>query len=184
MKNKRLFILSFIIFFFFSGRFLLTYAQEASSAAQSPLPTPINYQLPYPGMLPDNPLYFLKVIRDNLMTFFISKPLDKAEFDLLQSDKNVQASYLLTQQQGKMDLALQTFSHAQSYFQDAIIQITNAKKQGYSIKVMANKIVSAHQKHMQIMHAIEQQDKKMHAQQVQNERNREESFAKLVRFLQ
>ena len=55
----------------------------------------VDYQLPYPGMLPDNPLYFLKVFRDNLTSFFINKPLDKAHFDLLQSDKDVEASYLL-----------------------------------------------------------------------------------------
>src|SRR5258708_10869324 len=105
------------------------YAQEATTIpTKTPTPTPIDYQLPYPGMLPNNPLYFLKVFRDNMTSFFLSKPLDKANFDLLQSDKNVQASYLLG---GKTVLALQTFSQGQDYFDQAITQTKNAKKQGY-----------------------------------------------------
>src|SRR5580692_5886046 len=83
------------------------YAQVASSSSQQIAPSQVDYQLPYPGLLPDNPLYFLKMIRDNLTAFFIGKPLDKAQFDLLQSDKDVQSGYLLvTQEAGKGDLAL------------------------------------------------------------------------------
>src|ERR1700683_4754974 len=93
-----------VITLFFAVYIQLTtaYAQEASTSAIAPSPSSVDYQLPYPGMLPDNPLYFLKVFRDTLTSFFINKPLDKANFDLLQSDKNVEASYLLvTQEQGK-----------------------------------------------------------------------------------
>jgi hypothetical protein len=32
--------------------------------------TPISYDLPYPGMLPDSPVYFVKVARDRVMRFF------------------------------------------------------------------------------------------------------------------
>ncbi|HSW97310.1 MAG TPA: hypothetical protein VLF89_05800, partial [Candidatus Saccharimonadales bacterium] len=34
----------------------------------------IQYDLPYPGLLPDNPLYSLKVLRDKIVEFFISDP--------------------------------------------------------------------------------------------------------------
>ncbi len=120
-------------------------------------PTPVDYQLPYPGMLPDNPLFFLKVFRDTLTSFVLSKPIDKVNFDLLQSDKNIQASYLLiTQQQGKTLLAFQTFSQAQDYFGQAILQVQNAKKQGYSTKDLANKLSDANQKHEQILQVIAQ----------------------------
>src|SRR5271154_6818482 len=106
MTIKR-FTLSGITFIFAVYLTLATaaYAQVASSSSQTV--TQIDYQLPYPGMFPDNPLYFLKVFRDQLTAFFLSKPLDRAQFDLLQSDKNAEASYLLvTQQVGKTDLAL------------------------------------------------------------------------------
>src|SRR5258708_38682343 len=87
------------------------YAQAAVTPTQPISSTPIDYQLPYPGLLPDSPLYFLKMLRDNLTSFFLSKPLDKANFELLQSYKNIEASYLLvTQEAGKSGVAWQTFS--------------------------------------------------------------------------
>src|SRR3989344_6985739 len=49
------------------------------------------YTLPYPGILPDNLLYPIKVFRDRIVSFLISDPLKKAEFNLLQADKRLQA---------------------------------------------------------------------------------------------
>jgi hypothetical protein len=172
---------SFAIFFTLAT----AYAQEATTVpANVPSPTPIDYQLPYPGMLPDNPLYFLKMFRDNLTAFFLSKPLDKANFDLLQSDKNVQASYLLvTQHQGKTELAFKTFSQAQDYFDQAITQTMNAKKQGYSTKEIADKLVSSNQKHVQILQALAQQAHQTNSQTVKQERSRAEAFTKQVKSL-
>ena len=140
MNFKQL-ILSIVTFFISIYILLATaYAQEIKTTV-TPVdsagtvavtsPTPVDYQLPYPGMLPNNPLYLLKVFRDNLTAFFLSKPIDKANFDLMQSDKNVQASYLLiTQQQGKTLLAFQTFSQAQDDFEQAIDQTRVQKKTG------------------------------------------------------
>ena len=33
----------------------------------------VNYELPYPGMLPDNPFYFLKVLRDGIVKLLINE---------------------------------------------------------------------------------------------------------------
>jgi hypothetical protein len=46
-----------------------------------------NYVLPYPGILLDHPLYFLKNWRDQMLERVISDPVKKTEFYLLQSDK-------------------------------------------------------------------------------------------------
>jgi hypothetical protein len=166
------------------------YAQEsASSASDSGLvqittPTPADYQLPYPGMLPDNPLYFLKAIRDAITALFLSKPLDKATFDLQQSDKNIQASYLLiSQQQGKTMLALQTFSQGQDDFDQAITQATSAKKQGYSTKDLATKLSEANQKHEQILEAIAQSAHQNSSQTIKNEHDRIQIFSKEIKSL-
>jgi len=160
------------------------YAQEASSSSANAMPTSVDYQLPYPGLLPDNPLYFLKVFRDNLTAVFLSKPLDKAKFDLLQSDKKVEASYLLvTQQQGKTVLAAQTFSQAQDEFAAAITQTANAKKQGYSVQEISKNLENAHQKHVQMLHALEQQTGQKDSQTFQKMRNREAVFTKTLMTL-
>jgi len=185
MSYKRLGF-SFIIFFIAIYITLATaYAQVASStASEQPAPTSISYQLPYPGMLPDNPLYFLKALRDKLTVFFLSKPLDKASFSLLQSDKDVEASYLLvTQEAGKTTLAVTTFSQGQDNFEDAINQTAAAKKQGYSITEISKKLLAANQKHIQILHALGQQIGKNDAQTFQTENERASTFTKQIKAL-
>ena len=162
------------------------YAQVASSSsAKMPSTSEVNsYQLPYPGMLPDNPLYFLKVFRDDLTALFLGKPLDKAEFDLLQSDKNVEASYLLvTQQQGKAALAWTTFSTAQDYFDQAISQTESAQKQGYSVKDISKRLATANQKHVQTLQAVAQQTNQKNSQAFQTELNRTDTFTKAIKTL-
>lgn len=184
--NYKQITLSLITFIFAIYIPLVTaYAQEASSSSAHPADSAVNeYQLPYPGLLPDNPLYPLKALRDRLTAFFLSKPLDKANFDLLQSDKNVEASYLLvTQQQGKGDLALQTFSQAQNDFAAALDQATNAKKQGYSILDIGKKLELSHQKHIQMLQAVAQQIRQENSQTVKQMRNREGEFTKTLTTL-
>ena len=60
----------------------------------TPMPTPVDpdvigieYVLPYPGILPTHPLYFLKIVRDRIIELLISDRVNKAEFYILQADK-------------------------------------------------------------------------------------------------
>lgn len=55
----------------------------------------IDYPLPYPGILSDHPLYFLKKIRDSILVWLIRDPIKKIEFCILQSDKETSAAVLL-----------------------------------------------------------------------------------------
>lgn len=67
----------------------LTGTSEAS-------PTPmVNYKLPYPGMLPDNSLYKLKILRDKLMLMLIADPHKKAQYHLLLANKQLLMSKML-----------------------------------------------------------------------------------------
>ncbi len=178
MKYQQVILIGVALFFAVQITLATAYAQVASSQAAS---TTNDYQLPYPGLLPDNPLYFLKMFRDNLTSIFLSKPLDKAQFELLQSDKNIEASYLLvTQAAGKNSLALTTFSHGQDNFAEAITQTINAKKQGYSILDISKKMELSNQKHQQILGLIEQHMGKNDSQTFQTERNRIDTFTKQV----
>ncbi len=89
----------------------------------------IDYQLPYPGILADNPLYNLKTLRDKLVSFLISDPVKKAEFDLLQADKRLSVAIALFEK-GKYELAESTISKGENYFEDAIKNIRISKMQG------------------------------------------------------
>ena len=75
--------------------------KQATSAAI------IEYNLAYPGILPDHPLYKLKVFRDKISAALISDPNNKIDFYLLQTDKGILASAMLVDK-GKVDLAMET----------------------------------------------------------------------------
>lgn len=158
MQRIYLLVFSFSVFLLsftpLSGAFAksdLAFAKSDLAFAEALSPTPtaqINYELPYPGLLPDNPLYFLRIIRDKTVGFLISDPLKKTEFDLLQADKRLNAGIYLFDK-GKTSLALSTVSKAENYFSEALDKMKEAKTQGMNINDMKNKLKDAARKHQQ-----------------------------------
>lgn len=69
----------------------------------TPTPTPVVYVLPYPGILPTHPLYLLKTFRDRIIEFLISDPIRKAEFYILQADKQTGMGLMLVDKGKKPD---------------------------------------------------------------------------------
>lgn len=131
--------------------FNICFAQEIS-----PIPAPqVDYELPYPGLLPDSPLYFLRMIRDKVISFLISDSLKKSEFDLLQADKRLNAGIYLFNK-GKISLALSTVSKAENYFEQALVKMGEAKIQGKNINEIEEKLRNALKKHKQELEHITQ----------------------------
>lgn len=87
------------------------------------------YELPYPGILPDNPLYFVKIVRDRIIEFLTRDNIKKAQLYLLFSDKRA-ASALVLVQNGKNSLAITTLSKGEKYF-DQIPLFDQLKKQEF-----------------------------------------------------
>src|SRR3989344_2047169 len=88
--------------------------ETGTPSVQATESSKIDYQLAYPGLLPDHPLYFLKAGRDQIISFFNSKPLKKAKFNLLQANKRVQAIFMLSRKgERKMNLVQLSFSKAE-----------------------------------------------------------------------
>ena len=125
------FLLCLLVFLLLAPRASAQEALKIDSATITASPTPeIQYVLPYPGILPDNPLYALKAARDRVVSFFISDPLKKAEFDLLQADKRVQAGlFLLHKDNPDVPLAITTISKGQNYLDEAIVALAAVKQQ-------------------------------------------------------
>lgn len=73
----------------------------------------IKYDLAYPGILPDNPLYKLKLARDRISAILISDPRKKIDFYLLQADKGILASAMLVDK-NKIQLAKETLLKAEN----------------------------------------------------------------------
>lgn len=56
----------------------------------------VEYVLPYPGILPTHPLYFLKMMRDQIVEALISDPVKRADFYITQSDKKLSMALALS----------------------------------------------------------------------------------------
>lgn len=113
-------------------------------------PTPVLYEMPYPGLLPTNSFYFLKVTRDNLFGFFLSDPVKKAEYFVLQSDKRVETAYILaTNQPQEPSLIIESLEEAVNYFSEALRYASNAKRQGMDVHEIHLRMRLANLKHQE-----------------------------------
>lgn len=132
----------------------VVFAQEMPSGTQS---ATVDYTLPYPGILPDSPLYFFKTLRDKIVSFLVTDPQKQAEFDLLQADKRLVAGrYLFTENHPKYDLGYETISKAENYFFYSIENASIAKKQGEDVNGLLDTMLRASLKHKEVLQQLEQ----------------------------
>jgi hypothetical protein len=140
---KKILILLLIICSLFVAE--TTFAKEQATES-----TKVDYNLPYHGMLPDSPLYFIKTFRDRVMATLISDSLKKAEFDLLQADKRLSASVALFER-GKKDLAESTISKGLNYYEDGVKSLEMARKQGKEIGGLLTNYDLSIKKHVEVL---------------------------------
>lgn len=108
------------------------------------------YNLPYPGILPDHPLYFIKVIRDRLLEIGTREPMKKAELYFLLSDKRVAMATELSKK-GKDNLAMSTFSKGEKYFLKVPPLVKISEKQGVGPPSgFIDKLKQSNRKHREI----------------------------------
>lgn len=124
-----------IILFFITLLFPAMVFAATSTAAGEPIlptPTPVQYELPYPGMLPNNPLYVLKQVRDWILDKLIIDPVKKAEFYILQGDKRLAMGIMLSTS-GNAVLSEQTISKGEKYMNNAMTALLALKAQGKDV---------------------------------------------------
>lgn len=166
-KAIYIFLIVFLLFGLFSN---ISFAQDITL---TPTPISINYTLPYPGILPGNPLYVLKVIRDRIILFLISDPLKKAEFDVLLADKRLSAGmYLFAKDPSKTADISSVISKGNNYLYDALNEVNLAIKQGNQGSTVLNKIKSSTEKHIQVLQDLEKKTKGNLQQSLKQEEER------------
>lgn len=135
----------------------LSFADETSTSSAIPTSTVApEYVLPYPGILPDNPLYSLKTLRDRIISFLVADPLKKSEFDLLQADKRLSSGAALFKKgENKQQLAYDTISKGENYFHEAISKAKEAKQEGKEVKDITEKLTRSQQKHETVLKELE-----------------------------
>ena len=102
------------------------------NVATNPSEQKVDYTLPYPGILVDHPLYFLKKLRDQVLERLISDPVRKIEFYVLQSDKALNAGIFLGAR-NKQALASEMFAKSGASMENAVKAATALKAQGREI---------------------------------------------------
>lgn len=106
---------------------VFTYSQTVDNAPQQK----ILYTLPYPGLLPDHPLYIIKTVRDRVLDFTTRDTIKKAELYLVLSDKRAAMSLALADK-GKQKMAVTTFEKGEKYFLKIPDLLKISKEQGVS----------------------------------------------------
>lgn len=127
---------------------------DKNGATMSATPQRVNYELAYPGMLPDNPLYFIKMLRDRLVKLLINDSYKKTEFDILNSEKRIYAAKLLVDKK-KVSLALETVSKGNNYFSEAIGEVENVKKP-ISVFPLLDRMKIVSEKNKEVIRNIEE----------------------------
>ncbi len=120
-------------------------------------PKEVNYDLPYPGLLPGNPLYSLKALRDKIEEIAIINPMKKSNFYLLQADKRFAASLKLFGL-GKDELAEHTLSKSQNYLEKSLDEAIKAKKQQGTAGDLFSRIRTSAQNQMQDIKSLGDQN--------------------------
>lgn len=155
MKKTLIVFLSLFLFFTVSP---IAFAKDVIETPSGFQIEKVQYDLPYPGILPDNPLYFLKAIRDNVFGFFISDPLKIADFDLLQADKRLGSAKALFDK-GNIPLSITTLSKSGNYFEKAIAFSEKAKTQGRDANPIIDRLLVSSKKHEQIIYDMQKSSK-------------------------
>jgi len=91
----------------------------------------VDYDLPFSGMLPDNPFYIIKKARDHMYIFFTRDHIKKSELLLKVSDKKVSMAEQLAEKE-KWDLVVETLEDSQDDCDQMLFSMETSQKIGTS----------------------------------------------------
>lgn len=112
------------------------------------------YMLPYPGVLPDHPLYIVKRLRDWILDRLIVDPLRKVEFYVLQADKRLNMGVVLIDRK-KDVLGEEVISKGEKYFNNAIYTLLARKTEGKEVPTyLVEKLERSLEKHTEVLTAL------------------------------
>lgn len=95
----------------------------------SPTEEDMLYELPHPGILPDNPFYVIKRIRDIVMRWSTQDLHEKAEIQLLQSDKCMGMALELAKK-GKHKMTVETLIQGEEMFMEVPVMLEQIIENG------------------------------------------------------
>lgn len=144
---KKYFFIFLIVATFFSFNLQKNNAQETTSKI-NPNAEIIQYNLNFPGILPDNFLYKLKIFRDRVLLAMTSDTTSRINLLLKSADKGILASAMLVDKQS-WKLAKETALKAEH-------NITLLTQEIYNLnepidQVLIKKLITASKKHQEVL---------------------------------
>jgi len=185
MKKKLLFLFYGLVFFvavpfiFYIIGSTVNWQPQAMASSENK----VLYDLPYSGILPDHPLYFIKAFRDRVMELTTRDQMSKAQLLLLFADKRLNMALQL-ERNGKHKLALSTLSKSEKYLLRTAEILPQAKKQGAAPYVgFVNKIKLSSQKHKEIIDTLAKEIPQGEEAEIQSVRSIFQQVQKILKTL-
>lgn len=161
MKKLTIFIIVFLSIQLLPGHLARAVYQSPKVLPAVVNPTPVDqavlmkkqdeYQLPYAGLLPDNPLYFLKSLRDAIFDKLLVDPVRKADFYILQADKRLSTGMTLVDK-GNWPMAKDVISKGENYTEKAIVLLQSIKSSGRETQAdLLDKLERSMNKHVEVL---------------------------------
>ena len=126
---------------------------QTDPATESAATVQIEYYLPYPGVLPDSPLYKLKMVRDRVKLWITRDATKRTDLELLYADKRINAALALADG-GKETLAVSTATKAEKYLEQAVNRVLEQNGQGKDVKSQMMKLEKAAARHEELLKNI------------------------------
>jgi len=130
-------------------------------ATESSVTGKIEYSLPYPGILPDSPVYFLKVARDQTMLWLARTPQQRAFYLLLLADKRLAAGEILISNHSNISdhsngktIGIMSIAKGEEYFGQAVDEAIMAKKSGGDTNDLFAKLMVSSAKHAEVIREL------------------------------
>lgn len=131
----------------------MVYADEKPAPIDMEIDT-VEYDLPYPGMLPDHPLYVLKSARDAVMVFLTRDYIKKSELMLLLSDKHVAMAMALAKN-GEWSDAAELLQQSEDMFDEMLKTLDESTSQGVSPShELMQQVLMSNEKHKEVIQQL------------------------------
>lgn len=150
MFKKTLSILCAV--FFFGIAVKPSFALYQSIPTITPTPS-IDYTLPYPGLLPTHPLYFVKHFRDRILLAMTRNPLKKSEYLLLFSDKHLAMGKLLVENKSEKK-GSEILITGENYLNSSLDRLSESKEKGVFPPGYIQKIELSAKKHKEVLNQL------------------------------
>jgi len=129
--------------------------QEATQAAElKGIETKeVDYYLAYPGILPDHPLYWLKMARDKILLLLTNDPPQKFDRLLLYADKRLGAAKVLIEG-NQLGLGVTTVTKAEKYLERSLKEFNKLRQAEKANPELEDRFEKALLKHAEVIEKL------------------------------